>query len=629
MDVFDDIIIKTGVNKLYRKISEFWKNYYTKLLLTYVILMALALFVIYSLIVYTIIPLFKQQIIDNNIRVLAQMSNELTDRYYKVDAASSLIYEVDLEDAANKDNTYTKDNSINYLMNEIKGIPSDKWDQLNAFDKLCKQIVRMVDGVDSVFLISQKGKVLSNSNYTSIDDSYDFLAKDWFKNLRGVGIKKLQILGPDNPTDYYYLGNREGIVTFARNIFSPQETYSNEILGTLLINVNSTMFEKMMNIFDINWVKDYAILAPNGLVAFDKNGQYFGKKLPFSQKLASLSAEESGNFHYLIDGNSNTVSFYRSKQTGYVFLTIVTYDYIDRELGGIKKYMFIAVGLFLLAGLLFSCFSARNRYKPIRILLSSMKYVESGNLDVRIENVADNDIGLIMTGYNRMADKLKKFVNDVYVVKLKKKDAELCALKSQVDSHFLGNILEAIRARSFENNDRDTAEVLKLLGKYYREKLALDDDLIEISRELMITESYIKLEEYKGVKKINFISGIDNLFLGLLIPKFTFQPLVENSIHHGCMREQEITVRIDAKLDNDTLTIRISDNGIGINADKLDELRTFLEGSLDLHNSKHIGIKNVNNRLKLYYGDNFGVKIDSNPGYGTTIYVTIPVNGGM
>ena len=228
---------------------------------------------------------------------------------------------------------------------------------------------------------------------------------------------------------------------------------------------------------------------------------------------------------------------------------------------------------------------------------------------------------------NTMVRKLNSMINEVYVTNLQKKEAQIEALQSQIDPHFLFNSLESIRMGAVENGDRETAGMIKILAKLFRIKLNFYDNILPLEKELKIVDDYMKLQIYRFGKRLSYSNNIDDKYLSYTLPKLTIQPLVENAIVHGIERmEYGGCVTLNATEDEEFFRIIVSDNGAGIQEESLQALNRSLESDGVPYNGR-IGITSVHKRLRLYYGDCYGLKIYSDGQKGTAVEIYLPREG--
>lgn len=583
----------------------------------------MAVGLLYSVTVYYFLPAMENQVLGSNMKILRQLRDDFDYRYNKIDESMLFIYGLNSQSKSDLQNK----SELLGMLEEIKdGKKVNEYDLQKAWGDLHAYISWALDDLDSIFLIPQKGDNLTYAKYQTVDLSYDFPQKQWFKRIQQEGGRKIEMLGGETPLDYY-TGGKSGVITFARNIYLPDNPYEKKPLATMLININNLMFANMIDVYNSGYIKDFIVMDANGYLYFCKDSSLFGKKLPEYERIVSKLSEESGYFGYSSSDGVNFCCYYQSKVTGTYFMAIIPKEQLYKDANVIKNFIILIILFFLFIGLGLSYFSSRSRYKPIKLLLQSMKRVEKGDLEVKLGYRVKDETGVIINGFNDMVVKLKNHINEVYVSEIKKKEAMFCALKSQVDAHFLCNVIEVVRLRAMENGDLETAEVVKLLGRFYRERLGVNEDLIDIKNELEITKTYARIEEYRKNCTIRFKTDIPENYMNCMIPKFTFQPVVENSIKHGCGGMKEIEIFITAYSVDNTIAIEISDNGTGIEEERQKEILREIESKPDFTSNEHIGLRNINTRLKLYFGDNYGIKLRSSCN-GTTISILIPADRG-
>jgi two-component system sensor histidine kinase YesM len=260
-----------------------------------------------------------------------------------------------------------------------------------------------------------------------------------------------------------------------------------------------------------------------------------------------------------------------------------------------------------------------------------MEKVKNQEFDLIEEMGGADEIGQLMSDFNSMALKIKKLIQDVYEadiqkknLELERKQAELNALQSQINPHFLFNTLESIRIRSLMKNETETADIVKSLSKTFRRMLVWGNDLITVRSEIEYIKDYLQIQKYRFSEKLSYEIFVPDDVLENKISKMAIQPFIENSCVHGI--EGKIgngQIALTVKKVEDKLEILIEDNGCGIPSEKLDEIRNSLIETGNLKGA-NIGIRNVCNRLKLFYGNEFEFNIKSNENEGTQVYIKIP-----
>ncbi|RKP51727.1 sensor histidine kinase [Cohnella endophytica] len=267
-------------------------------------------------------------------------------------------------------------------------------------------------------------------------------------------------------------------------------------------------------------------------------------------------------------------------------------------------------------------------------ILRHMKKVKNQNFDTIKEGESDEDeIGQLTGEFNRMTLQVKSLIDDVYLADIQKKtlelerrQAQLNALQSQINPHFLFNALETIRMRSVIKNESETAKIIHNMAKIFRTSLTWSKDRVTVNEEMEFIVCFLEIQKYRFEDRLDYHLDIDPDVRTCIIPKMMFLPFVENASIHGIELLKSggrIDVRIEREADD--LIFSIRDNGIGMEEEKVKKFYDYLVSDEEI--GERIGVQNVIYRLKLIYGDRFQLLIDSAPMKGTFIRLRIPVDG--
>ena len=224
-----------------------------------------------------------------------------------------------------------------------------------------------------------------------------------------------------------------------------------------------------------------------------------------------------------------------------------------------------------------------------------------------------------------MSRKLEEYIDTIYVKDIKMKKAELRALQIQINPHFMFNTLESIRAMAISGDDPKTAQMLTILGNMFRWNLR-HPDIVLIEDELQYVDYYMQLQELRFGERLEYEELLDLEQKELRVPKLTLQPIIENCINHAFNQEMEVCrIRIHGKSQAEKgVCILIEDNGIGMDAATRELLQQKIETDSEEENLYHIGIKNVNERMKLLLGSSSGLRISSSSMRGTCVALYLP-----
>ena len=294
----------------------------------------------------------------------------------------------------------------------------------------------------------------------------------------------------------------------------------------------------------------------------------------------------------------------------------------------------IAAGIII--SLIFISFLVESIVKPVRQIICAMNEAENGNLDVSVEVSGEYEISEIAKYFNSMIAKIRKLIEDEYVIERKKKEAEMNVLMGQINPHFLYNTLESIVWKAQMIGETQISEMAASLGRLYRLSVNKGVLYVKVSEELEHVKAYVDIQKFRYKDK--FDCGIlvkDKSLLDDLTLKMMLQPIVENSIVY-CVEPTSSFVRIAIEVDKsgNNLVFSVKDDGVGMSRDKVEKLQQkindFTEEEPKTNGTKPrhhrgIGLKNINERIKLYFGNDYGISIESQKGVGTRVTVTVPV----
>ena len=311
------------------------------------------------------------------------------------------------------------------------------------------------------------------------------------------------------------------------------------------------------------------------------------------------------------------------------------YAYVDKKAAAALKYpvvfAILGVGILVMTAGIFgiACYVKRFTAR-VEGILDAMNKVKTGNLRERIQIDRERDeLDMIAGNFNEMCGKLELYIQKSYLAEIETKNAQIQALQSQINPHFLYNTLEAIRMKAICNGDREVGKMLYSMVALFRSQLK-EADIITLGQELDYCKQYMELFEYRY--QGCFLSEVECPveLLALPVPKFILQPVVENYFIHGIERDRKDNhLLIYAERQGEKLCIYVEDNGCGMDEEKIREKnRELREDDYGDKQKKSIGIGNVNRRIKAVYGDAYGIFIQKAEPKGLQVILTIRIEEG-
>lgn len=286
---------------------------------------------------------------------------------------------------------------------------------------------------------------------------------------------------------------------------------------------------------------------------------------------------------------------------------------------------------FVLPSLIIAVMSRSLHVRLVRIL-KHMKKVKSQNFQTIPYEEARDEIGQLTIEFNRMTETINNLINEVYLADIQKKNlelkqqqAQLHALHSQINPHFLFNTMESIRMRSLIKGERETARIIHNMAKMFRRSISWSRNYIQVQEELELIRNFLEIQKYRFGDKLEYSIEVDPASLEYRIPKMVVLPFVENASIHGVESAPgQGIIRLSVTVHEERLIFIIEDNGIGMSSIKLKELCEYLEQEAEM--GERIGMKNAYSRLKLCYQERFDFVIHAWEGLGTKIEISLPTD---
>lgn len=336
----------------------------------------------------------------------------------------------------------------------------------------------------------------------------------------------------------------------------------------------------------------------------------------------------SGNEGYKViryEGKQYFVTYIASTYTDWTYYTLIPFDDIFDRVVKVKNTIIIIFAILFIVILLIAVGFANGITEPIERLNAKMKRVQLGNFSYIDEpnerTLAMDEAGQMHRNFRIMVERINELIHENYVKQLTIRDTEFKALQAQINPHFLYNTLESINWSAKLSNQTHISQMVEALGSLLRTSINLKEPLIPLSKELDIINHYVTIQKYRFEERLDFNVDVPEMLLQCSIPKLSLQPLVENAINYGL--EQMIdtcTIKIHAYAEHELLFITVEDNGPGMEEQFVAQL---LSGEVKTKGSG-LGLKNIEDRIKLLYGDAYGLQVESEPNGGTTVKLILP-----
>lgn len=562
-----------------------------KLLLVYFVSVFIPIVVTNVIFYYVTTENVKTQRVHDLSLTVKQMSNEFQKG---VDDAMGISYIL-----------YTDNKLYNFLETRYEAVA----DFVKAYHSDFRDIKKYASVYASMLSISvytDNQTVVHAGGIYPIDEHVE--AADWYK--KSNPLRKLYPVLTRSKRD------SDAIYTF--NIIRELNYYrQNNSKKILKIELDSSFIDHMFN--NVTFPGDVYLVNDDGVIGYttDKNIQWTDKDYQFD----SISIPD------------DTVVLEEQLQhlEQWSVIGIVPENALVDEVRDSGRFiLYLAVANFVLPSILI-IYLTSSLHKRLSSIVQHLRKVEVHNFDLIEGDKYLDEIGELTDAFNRMFKRIKRLINDVYVVRIQKKDvelqrkqAQLNALQTQINPHFLFNVLETIRMRSVLKKEHETADIIHNMSKFLRTSITWGKDWVTVREETELIQSFLEIQQYRYGHKLQYDIDVDSSVYEYVIPNMSLIPFVENATIHGVESSKEKgKVEIKVKSNSSHLVCIIKDNGIGMDQEKLKQLRHSLEK--EEVEGEHIGIRNVYHRLKLHYGDQCDFQIESSKGYGTLIKIKVPL----
>ncbi len=477
---------------------------------------------------------------------------------------------------------------------------------------------RDAEDIHQVKLYVNPGMVYSdeNRNIFNMSNVADY---PWFERLR---VSQDKVTGL--PASYFdYEGNHPEVVSLARKI--SRVTSYQESVGVLRIDIMQDKLDQILVSANSNKESFTFLQNEEGLIVASSHSDGLVDAEKLSWLHANNDDEEVGFTSAEFDDRKVIYESRIIPYTDWRMITVLPERAIVRELGRLRiEFLFqiLALGTVAYA---FGYYISISITRRISRLVSRMKRVQQGELDSIIPHQDKDEIGELVDNYNYMLSRIAVLGEEQYRMGQDLKTAELSALQSQINPHFLYNTLDLINWLSQKNMVSEISDVTIALANFYKFSLNKGRDISTIDYELRHVSSYVQIQNVRFRNKIHLVLDVEEDALRFTIPKITLQPIVENAIHHGILekpdKEGVVEIRVWTEMDHVVLCVR--DDGVGIPADRMQLIE---HGNPISERGNHYAIRNINERLRLVYGEAYRLEYKSEVGVGTEVYIRIPAN---
>ncbi len=426
-----------------------------------------------------------------------------------------------------------------------------------------------------------------------------------------------------DPGDFSYTGENKGIAgpVLLRGI---RKGTTDSVVGILQISVSETIFSSFYSHLDYGPTGRFVVLNSRGTLVFPERSY----QPTFIDVISHAFVDWKNGCFELVNTYNTTegttlIMFKELSKMGWSVLGVVPLaDYFAIS-KSFSPLFYIAGALFIFLELLFAVFVTRTISKPIVSLSDSMRKVGEGDYSIQLKRKDGDEIGDLVASFNHMLVETSSLMDQIYQQSKRERELELLALQSQIKPHFLYNTLETIAALIQLEQRNEAFELTKAVSLFFKGVLSKGKPIITIAEEIETIRYYLAIQQTRYQNKLTYSIDIADDILNCPIVKLSLQPLVENSIYHGLKATRNKgVIKVTGWREGNLLRLQVFDNGAGISQEKLQNIADE-KGNIVL-GSSGFGISSVDQRIKQYFGSDYGLTISTRYQFWTLAVVTIP-----
>lgn len=528
---------------------------------------------------------------------MEQIGNEFRSQVDVAVGISSVLYTDSLlNEALEKDYDYPSDYVVSY--NTIVNQTLSKY----------SPVYKAIKGVE---IYTDNPSIIGGGNVLPIAGNVQ--EKDWYKMVMGTRGSTPVIVRTSSPT---YNGEELSLSVIRRMDYF---TYQQKYQKILKIDINLGAIQEIFH--NLTLQGDVYLLGPDNRIVYTTN-----PSVDWRGADPSFDPSSVPRGILLFEQSYKNISYLQNWQ---IVGTVSEQEVLHYVHQSRNFVLYLAIPNIVIPTLIILWITRSLNVRIIRIL-KYMKKVKQQHFDQIPHEAYSDEIGQLTEEFNRMTQQIRRLIDEVYIadiqrknLEIKRNQAQLHALQSQINPHFLFNALETIRMRSLMKQEKETAKIIHNMAKIFRKSLAWERDFVTINEELDLVYCFLEIQKYRFGDKLGYDVQVDLEAASCMIPKMTVLPFVENASIHGIEHlKGNGMIRLRIAREGDDIVCSVTDNGIGMSPEKLDQLTEDLGDEASM--GDRIGIRNVYYRMKLYYGDSFHFAIESAPGQGTRVSIRLP-----
>ncbi len=483
-------------------------------------------------------------------------------------------------------------------------------DQMNA-------IINSRNDIVTLAVFSKDGEMIFNLPSYKLKENANITSEEWFK----TPVKEPGNLFFSSPhVQNIFEGQHNWVVSLSRQITFNRN--GEKVEGVLLVDMNFNSIDQICK--DVGFGKKgyIYIIDSKGNIVYHPQQQLINNGLK-QENINEVLDHVFGRYFDEVNGEKRLITI---ETVNHCRWRVVGVAYMD-EISTIKKdlwsYFIYVLALGALIVIIISMIISAKISRPIKMLEKSMKKVEQGDFDINIDIKGEAEVAKLSKTFNLMVTRIRQLMEQIVYEQEQKRKSEINALQAQINPHFLYNTLDSIVWMAENGNSQEVITMVTALARLFRISISRGKNIITVQQELEHAKNYLIIQNIRYKNKFKFEIEAEEKVLQYKTFKLILQPIIENSIYHGIeYMVDEGFIKVSVKESEDKLLFQVEDNGLGMTQETLSNILNIEPGK---KGESGVGVKNVDQRIKLYYGKQYGLEIESELEQGTKVSIWLPI----
>ncbi len=494
--------------------------------------------------------------------------------------------------------------------------PEDAEEYQRRITSFLNSISRTRNDISLILIAGDNGDVLTHDSAISLNPAVYIPDQEWYRRARSEsGRAVVSSSGIQNVID----GQYRWVITLSRTINNPATA---EEYGVMLVDLNFSVISRLLSRISLGRRGYLFVVDSQGGIVYHPRQELIYSDLE-REYIDRVVAQRRGSFSIHDEKGERLYTVSTSDRTGWRTVGVNYVSEFVQNRQTIQRYYFYWTLTCIVLAVLISVLISHRLSMPILRLRSTMRTVEQGDFDVTADISRNDEIGDLARDFNIMIARIKELVRRNAEEQEEKRKSELMALQNQITPHFLYNTLDSVIWMAEAKQHELVVGMVSALARLLRLSISRGEELVSIRDEIDHIGNYLTIQKMRYRDKLDYAIEVDGEILGLYVPKIILQPLVENAIYHGIKNRQDGgRVTVAGSISDGSVILAVRDDGIGMSSDQIDGI---LKSKTSVRRRRRVGVRNVHERIQLYFGSRYGLRFFSEPDRGTVVEIHLPV----